>query len=120
MMGQSAPSDEVPVIKGTSGLLGFTADEVLEFTQGICLRCGSCVDVCPEGLAPFHIARLAEANEWMEAEEAGAMLCCECGSCTYRCPGRRPLVQFIRLAKGEILREQAAARRKAQSSGGAA
>jgi electron transport complex protein RnfC len=120
MMGQSASSDEVPVIKGSSALLGFAEDDVLKFTEGVCLRCGGCVDVCPEGLEPYHLARLAEAKEWHEAEDAGTMLCCECGTCTYRCPGRRPLLPLIKLAKGEILREQAAARAKSQTSGGAA
>lgn len=120
MMGQCLPSDDIPIIKGTSGILAFTSAEVLEFTEGICLRCGACVEVCPEGLMPFHIGRLAEAERWNEAEEAGALLCCECGTCTYRCPGRRPLVQLTRLAKGEILRRQAAAREKAKNAGGAA
>jgi electron transport complex protein RnfC len=120
MMGQSVASDEVPVIKGTSGLLTIAEDDVLEFTTGVCLRCGWCLDVCPEGLEPYHLARLAEAGEWDEAEEAGAMLCYECGSCSYRCPGRRPLLPLIKLAKGEILREQAAARTRSQTSGGVA
>ncbi|NLN19215.1 MAG: electron transport complex subunit RsxC [Firmicutes bacterium] len=120
MMGQSVSSEDVPVIKGTNGLLAIAEDDVLEFTTGVCLRCGWCLDVCPVGLEPYHLARLAEAGEWHEAEAAGAMLCYECGSCSYRCPGRRPLLPLIKLAKGEILREQAAARTRSQTSGGVA
>lgn len=118
MMGQSAPSEDVPVIKGTSAVLALCAHEVHMFHTGLCLRCGRCVDACPESLAPFHMARLAEAGRWSEAEKAGAMLCCECGTCTYTCPGERPLVQWIRVAKGEILKAQAKERAKEQVAGG--
>ena len=46
---------------------------------------------------------------WDEAKEYGAMDCIECGCCTYICPSKRPLLQYIRVAKNQIV---AASRKK--------
>ncbi|MGI6542893.1 MAG: electron transport complex subunit RsxC [Limnochordia bacterium] len=122
MMGQPATSLDISIIKGSNALLAFTEAEIPRYTDGICVRCGRCVDGCPESLAPYHLARLAEQGRWEEADAAGSMLCCECGTCTYICPGERPLVQWIRIAKAEHLKTQAKARLREQEAlaGGAA
>ncbi len=114
MMGLSQASVEVPVTKGTSGVLVLSPEEAQLPREAPCIRCARCVDVCPMALLPLYLAKFAERGFWDEAEKAGALDCIECGSCSYVCPAKRRLVQHIRLAKQTIVvnrkRAQAAAR----------
>jgi electron transport complex protein RnfC len=107
MMGVSLAGLDVPVIKGTSGLLALTRAEVAGRRAGNCIRCGRCVRACPMGLLPATLALYAQHKLYERAEDLEAMACIECGSCAYLCPAAIPLVQHIRLAKSRI----AAARR---------
>ena len=103
MMGIAQWSLDVPVIKGTSGILILTKDEVEEVEAEPCIRCGKCVDVCPQYITPTTIARFAEFEKWDEAKTFGALECIECGACAYVCPSKIDLVQLIKLAKKELL-----------------
>ncbi len=102
MMGISQASLDAPVIKGTSGLLALTRDEVPARRAGNCIRCGRCVRACPMGLLPATLALFAQHQLFDRAEGIDAMACIECGSCAYVCPAAIPLVQHIRLAKSRI------------------
>jgi len=102
MMGISQYTDEVPVVKGTSGILVLTAAEARGFVPGSCIKCGRCVDVCPTRLLPNFIHDYAELGRWEEARDLGALNCIECGSCSYVCPAHRHLLEWIRVAKGQI------------------
>jgi len=108
MMGFAQHSDQVPVTKGTSGILLLAPDEVDARPPGPCIRCGRCVGACPMRLVPTDIANLSSRGLFEDAEKADALDCIECGSCSFDCPARLPLVQRIRLAKAAII----AARRK--------
>ncbi len=108
MMGFAQYSAEPSVIKGTSGILLLTADEIVEKRPDPCIRCGRCLGACPMRLVPTDIATFAVQGMTEEAEKADALDCMECGSCAHDCPSRLPLVQQIRLAKAAIM----AARRK--------
>lgn len=103
MMGFAQYTDEVPVIKGTSGILVLNKKDAYSEIEQPCIKCARCVDVCPVGLLPIKIANFSQISNWEEAKEYGALYCIECGSCSFICPAKRPLVQRIRLAKGEIL-----------------
>lgn len=102
MMGLAQPSDTVPVTKGVSGVLVLTGEFVSDLPIASCIRCGKCLDVCPMNLMPNFIGSASEKTMFDLAEKYGAMDCFECGCCTYVCPAKRPLVQWIRIAKGEI------------------
>jgi electron transport complex protein RnfC len=102
MMGVPLASLDAPVIKGTSGLLALTRDEIPARRAGNCIRCGRCVRVCPMGLLPATLALFAQHQLYERAEGIDAMACIECGSCAYVCPAAIPLVQHIRLAKSRI------------------
>jgi electron transport complex protein RnfC len=102
MMGISQASLDAPVVKGTSGLLALTRDEVPARRAGNCIRCGRCVRACPMGLLPATLALYAQHQLYDRAEGIDAMACMECGSCAYVCPAAIPLVQHIRLAKSRI------------------
>jgi len=105
MMGITVASDEVPVIKGTLGILARTEAELHHFRESACLRCGRCVDTCPVGLMPTQLARLSARGRFDEADRLGVTECIECGLCSYRCPADLPLTQLIRMGKREVLKK---------------
>jgi electron transport complex, RnfABCDGE type, C subunit len=110
MMGITVASDDVPVIKGTSGVLARTEAELHHFRESACLRCGRCVDACPAGLMPTMLARLSSRGLFDKADELGATECMECGLCSYVCPADLPLTQLIRMGKREIIKKARAGR----------
>ncbi len=104
MMGLSQPNADLPVIKGTSGILVLTDEDVFLAERAPCIRCAKCVDVCPVSLMPTLIAQAAEHELFNRAEKLHALDCFECGCCSYICPSKIPLVQLIRIAKAEIMK----------------
>lgn len=102
MMGQVLPTAEVPLIKGSSGLLALTRKEVNEHVPAPCIRCGRCVNACPMGLLPLDMANGARQDDFDGAQDAGLRDCILCGSCAYVCPSHIPLVQYFEYAKGEL------------------
>lgn len=102
MMGMAQFKLEVPVIKGTSGLLALTKSETNSCKPKACIGCGKCVDVCPMSLEPIMYARLAEFSQWEDMGRYHLMDCIECGSCSYICPANRPLTEAIKIGKAKL------------------
>jgi electron transport complex protein RnfC len=102
MMGMPIASLDVPVLKGTSGILAFTKGDNFRPREYPCIRCGRCLEACPYFLNPSRLARLAKARLYEEMKNYFVMDCVECGSCTYACPSRIPIVQLIRTAKSQL------------------
>jgi electron transport complex protein RnfC len=122
MMGRAFTRLDVPVIKGTSGILLMSEEESKRGEMSPCIRCAKCVSVCPMGLEPFLISKVSMKGDWEMAEENHIMDCIECGSCNYTCPSNRPLLDYIRLGKGKvggILRARAAAKKAAEEAAAA-
>ena len=104
MMGRAIANLDAATLKGTSALLFLTEKQTRRAPESACIRCGKCADACPMGLEPFLLNRLAKAGGRLEDLEANAVQdCIECGCCLYSCPARIPLLDNIRLAKGEVL-----------------
>ncbi|MRR13199.1 RnfABCDGE type electron transport complex subunit C, partial [bacterium] len=105
MTGMALSDLEVPVVKGTSGIVVLRADETAPaiYDDQPCIRCGRCAQVCPMALLPYQIGIHANRRDLDSAERFHAMDCIECGCCSYICPTRRPLVQLIRRAKHGLM-----------------
>ncbi len=99
MMGKAIKNTDVPVTKGTSGILVIADDEASRGEQKNCIRCGECVFVCPMGLEPHLLMNLSEKGLYEKASAEDIMTCIECGSCSFVCPSHRPLLDYIRFGK---------------------
>jgi len=102
MMGQPLPTLEVPVVKGMSGILALTAEETSEQPTQPCIRCGTCVTICPCGLVPVDMAAFIRKDHLDSAARIGVRDCVSCGSCSYVCPAHIPLVHYFNYAKGKL------------------
>jgi electron transport complex protein RnfC len=102
MMGKAIKNTDVPVTKGTSGILVISEDEASRGEAKNCIRCGECVFVCPMGLEPHLLMNLSEKGLYERASNEDIMTCIECGSCSYVCPSHRPLLDYIRFGKSIV------------------
>jgi electron transport complex protein RnfC len=100
MMGIAQYNDELPIIKGTSGILVLTNDKIRE--ESPCIRCGRCVKVCPMNLMPCLINSFVRLKAFDKAKEYNVLDCIECGCCGYVCPANIRLVHSFKFAKNEI------------------
>lgn len=116
MMGPAVASLDVPIVKGTSGVVAFTTGEggaSLHKPERPCIRCGYCLEACPLFLNPSELGLLARNGEHERMQRDHHLMdCFECGSCTYVCPSNIPLVQSFRVAKA-ALRKAAASKQEA-------
>jgi Na+-translocating ferredoxin:NAD+ oxidoreductase subunit C len=106
MMGTAASSLDIPITKGSTGVIAFTAREtglIDQRKEYPCIRCGHCVDACPIFLNPSRLGLLARNGKYQAmADDDHLMDCFECGCCTYVCPSHIPLVQHFRVAKASV------------------
>lgn len=102
MMGKALANAEVPVCKGSSGVLLLNEQEARRHEPQPCIRCAKCVNVCPMGLEPYLLATCSAHQDWERVERECIMSCIECGSCQFTCPAYRPLLDYIRLGKATV------------------
>ncbi len=110
MMGAAQSNVEAAVVKATGGLLGLSKRDTAKPEPGPCIRCGSCVEACPMGLAPLDFPTLVRERGWQQAQVARVLQCVECGSCDYSCPANRPIVHSVRVIKKALADAAAAAK----------
>ena len=96
MMGMEIFDSRVPVIKGTSGILFLSTEEI---DRKNCISCGYCVEVCPMNLMPFEFADCYEKGKYEQMVKANIQNCIECGACEFVCPSRVPLIESIKTGK---------------------
>ena len=102
MMGKAVVTVNVPVTKGSSGILLMPEKESKRKEEQPCIRCAKCVSVCPMGLEPYLLTTLSANKDWERVEKECVMYCIECGSCQYTCPSHRYLLDYIRLGKTTV------------------
>ncbi len=108
MMGMAINDLEIPVTKGSSGILAL-GKEAAEPEESPCIRCGRCQRGCPMKLSPYLMDLYIRNNRYEDAEKLGVMNCIECGACTFVCPAKRMLTQSFRQGKRVIQTRRKAA-----------
>ena len=103
MMGKALLSLEVPMTKGSSGLLIMNEKEARRSEPSPCIRCAKCVSACPMGLEPYLLSTLSDLQDWEKVEANDVTSCIECGSCQFTCPSNRPLLDMIRVGKTTVM-----------------
>ncbi|MBX7126560.1 MAG: electron transport complex subunit RsxC [Cyclobacteriaceae bacterium] len=107
MMGKAIADLEVPIAKGTSGILVIPEEEAKRTESYNCVRCGKCIEACPMGLEPYYLLLLGRKGSPEKAEAEHILDCIECGSCSFVCPSNRPILDYIRLGKAEVRQSKA-------------
>jgi len=100
MMGFETTNLNVPIIKGTNGII---AIETPTSSPTQCIRCGRCVDVCPMELFPLNFPQYAGKSKWERMRDDAVMDCIECGCCDYICSSKISIIEAIKQGK-EALR----------------
>lgn len=103
MMGKSLLSLDIPVTKGCSGIVILCKEESFRNPMSNCIRCAKCVNVCPMGLNPAFLMRDVIYNRLDKCEDGYIIDCIECGSCNYICPSNRPILDYIRIGKQNVV-----------------
>ena len=108
LCGISIDSLDMPVVKGTSGILFLSRADVKVEKYNKCIRCGRCVSICPAGMLPCDISTAMERNRLDLIEKLNVFDCIMCGACSYICPSRRPLSHFIKQAQDKLRKKKSA------------
>ncbi len=103
MMGMGLYDVKIPVTKTSSALLAFEKDPMDFVPETPCIRCGRCVEACPENLIPQMLMAAAEKFDNARYEAMSGMECMECGSCTYVCPAGRKLTQAFKQTRRSVM-----------------
>jgi electron transport complex protein RnfC len=107
MMGAAQSSLDVPIVKGTTGVIVLTTPDVNPAGSYPCIHCGRCLEACPLFLNPSMLADLARAGRYEEMEGMHLMDCMLCGSCAYVCPSKIPLSQLFQASKTALRKRKA-------------
>ena len=103
MMGKAIANLDAATVKGSSSILYLSEAATKRGPETYCIRCGRCADACPMGLEPFLLRRLYKAGDLEGLEKEAVQDCIECGCCLYSCPANIPLLDNIRMAKGQVM-----------------
>ena len=99
MMGFVLNDTNVPIMKGSNGIIAVDTDHTAEQP---CIKCGRCVDVCPMELSPLYFAKYADEENWQGMKDKNVMDCVECRCCEYICSSKIPLVSKIKAGKTAV------------------
>mgnify|MGYP001623047476 CR=1 FL=1 len=99
MMGFVLTDTDVPIMKGSNGIIVVDTDHVAEQP---CIKCGRCMDVCPMELSPLYFAKYADEQNWQGMKDKNVMDCIECRCCEYICSSKIPLVDKIKAGKTAV------------------
>ena len=104
MMGNAQATLDVPILKGTTGVVVLTERDTERGATYPCIHCGRCLDACPMFLNPQMLGELARAGRYAEMNALHLADCMLCGSCSFVCPSQIPLSQLFFLSKSALKR----------------
>lgn len=103
MMGIAIADLKTPILKTTGAVTILTEKQIgrakFDGRQTACIRCGRCLQACPEHLNPTKIAHAVKNNALELAESYYIDACTECGCCSYVCPANIELAGYIKTGK---------------------
>lgn len=102
MTGTTACNLEQGTDKRTSAVHVVPEGLFMHAGDSACVGCGECARRCPSRVRPDLLSKASEFKLFERCESYNIFSCMECGICGYFCPTRRPILQYIRLAKQEI------------------
>ncbi len=110
MMGLAIADLSTPITKTSGAVTILTKDQIgrakFERRQTACIRCGRCLEVCPENLNPTKIAHAVKCNLLDVAQKYYLSACIECGCCSYVCPANIELTGYIKTGKIFLARQR--------------
>ena len=110
MMGIAIADLETPITKTTNAVTVLTKEQIgrAKFArrQTPCIRCGRCLQACPENLNPTRIAHAVKNNFLNVAERYYIGACIECGCCSYVCPANIEVTGYIKTGKIFLARQK--------------
>jgi electron transport complex protein RnfC len=109
MTGTAIYSEDFPVEPDTSAIIVQDKSDVSHVSDYPCINCGDCIRICPVDIPINMLVRFLEAGHYEDAADMYDLYSCiECGLCSFVCVSKIPIFQYIRLAKYEISRANAA------------
>lgn len=103
MMGPTISDPSYPVLKATSAITAFQAEEHDPYENSLpCIRCSYCNIVCPVDIYPQLIMDAVKKDDVNMLRKLHVEVCIECGLCSYVCPSRINFTQFLRDGKKAI------------------
>jgi electron transport complex protein RnfC len=110
MMGIAIADLTMPITKTTGAITVLTKEKIgdAKFAgrQTPCIRCGRCLEACPEHLNPTKIAHAVKNNLLDLAQSYYISACIECGCCSYVCPANIELTGYIKTGKIFLARQK--------------
>jgi len=110
MMGLAIADLSTPLTKTSGAITVLTKKQIgqakFERRETACIRCGRCLEVCPENLNPTRIAHAVKSNLLDRAEKHYIGACIECGCCSYVCPANIELTGYIKTGKIFLARQR--------------
>ena len=95
MRGVHQEDMNAPVVNATTSLIALPPEEAKQSETQACIRCGYCIEACPEKLVPSILTLAVEAGREEFLKEFGLGNCTLCGNCSYVCPSKRPMTELL-------------------------